>query len=84
MEYHRVVGAGKWVYWYCIGKKRKGIFCSNRNYADYQLRNISAWVLGLSEFDETEFDKQIEKITVQSDGNLLYLFYDGRTVLWER
>jgi len=84
LEYHRVVGAGKWVYWYCIGKKRKGISCSNRNYADYQLRNISAWALGLSEFDETEFDKHIEKITVQLDGNLLYCFYDGRTVLWER
>lgn len=84
LEYHCVVGAGKWVYWYCIGKKRKGMSCTNRNYADYQLRNISAWALGLSEFDETEFDKQIEKITVQSDGDLLYRFYDGRTVLWER
>lgn len=84
LEYHRVVSADKWVYWYCIGKKRKGMFCSNRNYADYQLRNISAWMLGLSEFDEAEFDKQVEKITVQPDGNLLYHFYDGRTSLWQR
>ncbi|MCD8222747.1 MAG: recombinase family protein [Clostridiales bacterium] len=84
LEYHRVISTDKWVYWYCIGKKRKEISCTNRNYADYQLRNISAWILGLSEFDETEFNKQIEKITVQSDGNLLYHFYDGRTSLWER
>lgn len=67
-----------------IGKKLKGMTCSNKNYADYQLRNISAWMLGLSEFDEAEFDKQVEKITVQPDGNLLYHFYDGRTSLWQR
>ncbi|MCD8075304.1 MAG: recombinase family protein [Lachnospiraceae bacterium] len=84
-EYHRVnsVTAGH-VYWFCIGKKLKGMTCSNKNYADYQLRNISAWMLGLSEFDEAEFDKQVEKITVQPDGNLLYHFYDGRTSLWQR
>lgn len=84
--YHRVNSGGKWVYWYCIGKRYgyKGVECSNVNYADFKLRRISASILGLDEFDEEKFEKQIKEICVQPDGSLEYHFYEGRTEQWQR
>ena len=82
--YHRVVSGGRWVYWYCMGKKKKGAKCNNINYADFQLRRISASILGLSEFKENVFEQNIEKIEVLEDGSLKYTFKDGRTETWER
>lgn len=82
--YHRVNSAGQWVYWYCIGKKRKGVTCNSTNYADFQLRRISAYIMETEEFDEAEFDKQIENIHVLADGSLEYKFYDGRAKRWEK
>ncbi len=83
-EYRRMSKAGKWSYWCCAGKNRKENRCTNPNHADYELRNISAYVLEQEEFDESDFDKRIEKVTVQPDGSLLYFFYDGRVQLWQR
>lgn len=80
--YHRVNSANTKVYWFCIGKKRKGSTCNATNYADFRLRIISAYILGLEEFDEDVFEKQIEKITVLDDGSLEYQFYEGRTEIW--
>ena len=34
--------------------------CHNPNYTDYKLRQVSAYMMGLEEFDEAEFEKQIE------------------------
>lgn len=82
--YHRVNSANKWVYWYCMGKKKKGISCDSPNYTDYQLRQISAHILGLEEFDEQAFSEQIEGITVTPDGSLEYHFNEGRTEKWRR
>ena len=82
--YHRVNGAGKWVYWYCIGKKRKNVECHNPNYTDYKLRQVSAHMMGLEEFDEAEFEKQIEEITAFPDGSLEFNFYGGRKERWQR
>ena len=82
--YHRVNGAGKWVYWYCIGKKRKNVECRNPNYTDYQLRQVSAYMMGLEEFSEAEFEKQIEEITAFPDGSLEFHFKEGRTQRWQR
>ena len=82
--YHRVNGAGKWVYWYCIGKKRKNVECHNPNYTDYKLRQISAYMMGLEEFDEAEFEKQIEEITAFPDGSLEFHFKEGRAEKWQR
>jgi DNA invertase Pin-like site-specific DNA recombinase len=82
--YHRVNAAGKWVYWYCVGKRKKGSFCNNINYTDFQLRQISACILGLDEFDEQTFTDQIETIVVLEDGSLEYHFYEGRTEKWPR
>ena len=82
--YHRVNSAGKWVYWYCIGKKRKGAGCHNPNYTDYRLRQISAHMMGLEEFSETEFETQVEGITVLKDGSMEFHFKEGRTERWQR
>lgn len=82
--YHRVVSANKWVYWYCIGKKRKGVICDSTNYADFRLRIISAEILGLDEFDDEVFAQQIERITVLEDGSLAFKFKEGRTETWQK
>ncbi len=82
--YHRVNSAGKWVYWYCIGKKRKNVECHNPNCTDYKLRQVSTHMMGLEEFDETEFEKQVEGITAFPDGSLEFIFYGGRKERWQR
>ena len=77
---------GKWVYWYCIGKRYgyKGVECHNVNYADFKLRRISASILRLEEFDEDEFERQIKEILVLEGGSLEFRFHEGRTETWER
>ena len=82
--YHRVVSADRWVYWYCMGKKKKGVDCHSINYADFQLRRISASILGLRDFKDSVFEEEIEKIVVLDDGSLEYHFYEGRTETWQR
>ena len=82
--YHRVNGAGKWVYWYCVGKKRKNVECHNPNYTDYQLRQVSAYMMGLEEFSEADFEKQVDGITAFPDGSLEFNFYGGRKERWQR
>ena len=58
--------------------------CHSLNYADFQLRRISASMLGLNKFKESVFEQNIEKIIVLEDGSLEYHFYDGRVETWER
>ncbi|MCI9298109.1 MAG: hypothetical protein HFI10_11805 [Lachnospiraceae bacterium] len=82
--YHRVNSAGKWVYWYCIGKKRKNVECHNANCTDYKLRQVSAHMMGLEEFDEAEFERQVEGITALEDGSLEFQFKEGRTERWQK
>lgn len=82
--YHRVNSGGKWVYWYCIGKKRKGQHCDNINYADYHLRNISAFMLETDDFNEDVFTERVDKITVLENGDLEYKFTDGGIKTWQR
>lgn len=82
--YHRVVAADRWVYWYCMGKKKKGTECHSVNYADFRLRRISASILGIKDFKESAFEQNIEKIMVLEDGSLEYHFYEGRTETWQR
>ena len=82
--YHRVNSAGKWVYWYCIGKKRKNVECHNPNCTDYKLRQVSAHMMGLEEFSEAEFEERIEEITAFPDGSLEFHFKEGRAEKWQR
>ncbi len=81
--YHRVIGK-KWVYWYCMGKKKKGSSCSNCNFSDYHLRLISSYVMGTDGFDEDAFSQQVAEIRVLSEGKLEYHFTDGRVVTWAK
>nr|DAY88182.1 MAG TPA: hypothetical protein [Caudoviricetes sp.] len=67
-----------------MDKKKKGSSCDSPNFTDHQLRQISAHILGLEEFDEQGFAEQIEDITVLDDGSLEYHFYEGRTEKWQR
>ncbi len=82
--YHRVNAANRYVFWYCYGKKKKIAECANGNIPDFLLRNISAYMMGMDDFDEQAFVEQVECITAQPDGNLLYTFTDGRTSLWQK
>lgn len=75
---------GKYVYWYCSGKKKVRTECEGQDFSDFNLRKISAYIMGLEEFDEAEFEKQIKEITVLEDGSLEYHFYEGRTEQWQR
>ena len=81
--YHRSVGK-QWVYWYCMGKKKKGCTCDNKNFPDYHLRLISSYVMGTESFDEDDFTQKVEEIRVLAEGRLEYRFADGRTVTWEK
>lgn len=81
--YHRVNSAGKWVYWYCISKKRKNMQCHNANCTDYNLRRIAAYMMGLDEFSEEEFEKQVESITVFSDKSMEFCFQEGQIKRWQ-
>ena len=69
-------------YWYCMGKKKKGCTCGNKNFPDYHLRLISSYVMGTESFDEDAFAQQVEEIRVLAEGRLEYRFADGRTVTW--
>ena len=82
--YHRVNSGGRWVYWYCIGKRRKGQVCDSPNFTDYALRQIAAQMMELDAFDEEAFSENVALIRVLSKDKLEFNFADGRTALWER
>ena len=82
--YHRVNSAGRWIYWYCIGKKRKNCACQAVNYPDQHLRRISAYVMGTDEFDEQAFTERVDHIVAQPDGTLVYHFTDGSVKQWKK
>jgi len=54
--------------------------CHNNCIHEDTLKAICAKVLGLSEFDETAFTENIEKITVSPGGHLTFTFKDGHEV----
>ena len=58
--------------------------CHNPNCTDYKLRQVSAHMMGLEEFDEAEFGKQVEGITALEDGSLEFNFYGGRKERWQK
>ena len=84
--YRRVVSCGKWCYWHCVTKTYtyRGENCDAGNINDCVLRNVSAFMLGLEEFDEQIFTDGIERITVEEDGSLTYRFKDGKEETWRR
>ena len=84
--YRRVVSGGKWCHWHCVTKSYtyKGENCDAGNINDCVLRNVSAFMLGLEEFDEQIFTDRVERITVEEDGSLTYRFKDGKEETWQR
>ena len=82
--YHRYACNGKYVYWHCAGKKKVRTECVGQDFADFNIRKISAYIMRTEEFDEAEFEKQIENIHVLADGSLEYKFYDGRAKRWAK
>ena len=82
--YHRYSCYGKYVYWRCSGKSRARTECGGQDFADSNIRKVTAYMMGLDEFDGEEFEKQIEGITVLEDGSLEYHFREGRTAVWQK
>ena len=81
--YHRYCGYGKYVYWYCAGKTKVRTECKNTDYADYNLRKVSAYIMGADDFDEDSFKERIDGMTVTESG-LEYHFKDGRMKHWQK
>ncbi len=51
--------------------------CGHKGLEENLLKNISADVLGIEEFNETEFTDKIDRITVVSNEKLIFHFNDG-------
>lgn len=82
--YHRYCGYGKYVYWRCSGKHKVRTECNGQDMADFNIRKVSAYILGMEDFDGDEFAEQIDHITALEDGSLEYIFKDGRAKKWQR
>lgn len=67
--------------WTCQTKSQKGASaCPSKNIPEKMLQNAAAEVLGLDEFDEDAFSRQIEEVIVIGDDTLTFRFYDGHEV----
>ena len=82
--YLRYCGSGKYVYWRCSGKHKVRTECSGQDMADFNIRKVTAYILGMDDFDGTSFTEQIDRIKALEDGSLEYIFKDGRTKKWQK
>ena len=82
--YHQVCRNGKWVSWYCMGKRLKGHSCSGRDYPDSHLRIIAAIVMETETFNEALFSQQVEQIVILDNYKFEFIFKDGRRKRWEK
>lgn len=80
--YHRSNGKNRWCYWKCYGKQKH--ICENVNFTDYQLRVISAHILGTSEFYDEMFIRSIDQIIILDGGDLKYIYKDGSEKIWRK
>lgn len=80
----RYCSYGKYHYWYCPGKSKVRTECNAQDLADCNLRTVSAYIMGMDEFDAHKFEKQVKEIIVQKDGSLKYYFYDGSEKTWQK
>ena len=74
--------SGKAYYWRCA--ERDG--CGTVGLREDVLKPFIAETLSIAEFDDGEFDRQIDHIDVLSAAEMVFLFKDGRTVnrTWEQ
>jgi len=82
--YHRYSCYGKYVYWRCSGKSKVRTQCSGRDFQDSDIRKVSAYMMGMEEFDAEAFSEAVDYITALEDGSLEFHFYDGRAERWQR
>lgn len=81
--YHRTRSAGR-VTWHCEGRARRRTDCTNRSYADFMLRQITAEVMGTEDFDEQAFRKSVDYIEIAPGDTFIYHFKNGRTAAWQK
>ena len=82
--YHRYCCYGKYTYWRCSGKSKVRTECSGRDFQDSDIRKVSAYMMGMEEFDAEAFNGTVDHITAFPDGSLEIHFYDGRAERWQR
>lgn len=82
--YHRYCCYGKYTYWRCSGKSKERTECSGRDFQDSDIRKVSAYLMGMEDFDGDEFEKQVQELVAFEDGSLEIHFYDGRAERWQR
>lgn len=68
--YLRYCGSGKYVYWRCSGKHKVRTECSGQDMADFNIRKVTAYILGMDDFDGTSFTEQIDRIKALEDERL--------------
>ena len=68
----------------CSGKYKVRTECTEQDLADFNIRKVSAYILGMEEFDGAVFAEQIDRIIAYEDGSLEYIFKDGRAKKWQR
>ncbi|MCD7778605.1 MAG: recombinase family protein [Clostridiales bacterium] len=62
--------------WQC-GKKHSGKGCKNIDLPEEQLKSVCSEMLGIAEFDDDVFEKNIESIVVNPNNVLEFHFLDG-------
>ena len=82
--YHRYCCYGKYTYWRCSGKSKVRTECSGRDFQDSDIRKVSAYMMGMEEFDAEAFNGTVDYVTAFPDGSLEIHFYDGRAERWQR
>ncbi len=82
--YHQYSCRDKYFYWQCYDRNAWKNGCTSRNISDSDLRKVTAYLMGMEEFDTEEFVRQVRKLTVGENGNVTCHFYDGRTKHWQR
>ena len=82
--YHKYCCYGKYTYWRCSGKSRVRTECGGRDFQDSDIRKISAYLMGMEEFDGAEFEKQVQELMALEDGSLACHFYGGKVRKWQR
>lgn len=85
-HYRRKVNSKK-VVWMCPTYSQKGkSACDSHMIRDDILKETSAKILGIPEFNEEVFKKKVDRITVKSDNKLIYFFTNGTSqeITWQQ
>lgn len=72
------------MYWRCSGKSKVRTECNGKDQADFNIRKVTAYMMGTDDFDGESFTEQIDHITAYGDGSLEYEFKDGRKKKWQK